>query len=97
MLANGLNHLNPTDVEKKPIISEAGKNNKSDKNNYLPILTLKNNPLLRNWVYFLNVFILGGPRGFRQKKLQNLDSLQSTEMGLLDKSDEPATFNGFKN
>jgi hypothetical protein len=28
-----------------------------------------------NWVHFLNFFILSGPRGFRQKNVQNLDSM----------------------
>ena len=70
MLANGLNHLNPTDVE-KPIISEAGKITRAAKITTFLFLTLKNNPLLRNWVHFLNIFLfLVGPEGLGRKNLK---------------------------
>jgi hypothetical protein len=55
----------------KPIISEAGKITRAAKITTFLFLTLKNNPLLRNWVHFLNVFLfLAGPEGLNIKNFK---------------------------
>jgi hypothetical protein len=54
--------------------SKAGINNRSDITTDLPILALKNSAPLENSP-FLNIFYLGGRRGFRWKKLEILEPM----------------------
>ena len=60
---------NPGYVEKRHNDSKAEINNRSGKTIDLPILTLKNNPPVENYVnFFERFFILGGPGRTPQEK-----------------------------